>query len=335
MQSVILLGAGASRGTLGECAPISKEFCKQVTAIPKWTEEYPYLAAAIQFLSQRITDCSLESWALDKLWGAMATRDRLKQILVDSPSVPQPPPYWDFWGVASFELSCLVARLYGESLEPEIQKSTKQSGHVKVEIQKLKAGDCIISFNYDLLAERILDDLKKEWIRAIPWKNPDMQPASVLLCKPHGSLDWKGYFPEYGHPIEFLGGSMKEREITPQCHPCLIAPIPFKSEIIDGALQTNLAPNLFRLLVAQWRFAIEYISKADKLVVMGYGFPSEDLHAHYFFAEAAAKRGKKALQVEVFETCMQRFCEVKVEIAKIFGPSGCEISFYYKGQVES
>ena len=117
---------------------------------PNWTEEYPYLKAAIQFLGERLANTSLESWALDKVWGAMATRPRLKHVLPDLPHAPTPPPDWDFWGVASFELSLTVAQIYGEKLEPKIKEATERNGSVKTEIQKLEAGDCIISLNYDL-----------------------------------------------------------------------------------------------------------------------------------------------------------------------------------------
>jgi len=336
MTSVLLLGAGASRGTLGECAPVSPEFGTYLKrTISNWMEEYLYLAAAIRFLSQRLTDVSQESWALDKVWGAIDTRVKLQRIWgLDLPSMPSPHG-WDSWGIAGFELTLVLARVLGELLEAPIEEAVKRGGSIIVEIEKLKPGDCVISLNYDVLVERILDDVEKSWTRATPWYDA-IHTGTILLCKPHGSLNWKGYFPENGHPVEFLNGPMKEREITPKCHPCLVAPVPFKSEIIDSALQLTLAPNLFHLLVAQWRSAIERLSKAGRLVVMGYGFPPEDLHAHYLFAEAAAKREKdEKLQIEVFETCEQRFGEVRREIDKIFGPSGCKYSCEYKGAVRA
>lgn len=336
MSTVLLLGAGASKGTLGECAPISREFGKQVTKIiPNWNENYCYLAAAISFLSKRIADTSLTGWALDKVWGAIDARVKLQNIWgLDLPGMPSPCG-WDSWGMVGFELQRILARIFGELLESPIEEATKRNGSIRTEIAKLEPEDCIISLNYDVLTERILDKVGKVWTRAGPCYEPGIRTGKLLLCKPHGSLDWKGYFPESGHPVEFLNGHMKEREITPQCHPCLVAPVPFKSEIIDWALQLNLAPNLFHLLVAQWRFAIDYLSKADKLVVMGYGFPLEDLYARYLFAEAVAVREKDGkLEIQIFEASEQSFNEVKTKIGKIFGPSGCKISCVYEGQVK-
>lgn len=350
MVRVLLLGAGASSGTLKESAPTSVEFGQQVNSIvPEWRQEYLYLAAAVDFLKPRMPDISEKAceraWALDKVWSAIDNRVKLRYIWeLSLPGAPFPLKvkgvqvnWWDPWGIAGFELGCVLARVYGESLENKIKEAADGNGSVKTELNKLEGGDCVISFNYDLLAERILSQLKKEWTRANRYYAPTQGGNKILLCKPHGCLSWKGHFPEKeGQAVEILNRPMCECEIKHDEHPCLVAPVPFKSEIIDQALQLNNVPSFFHLLVAQWRFAIEYLSKADKLVVMGYGFPPEDLHAHYLFAEAAAKRGKDGkLKIEVYETCKQRFDEVQAEVDKIFRPSGCSYSCNYKGQVQA
>ena len=344
MASVLLLGAGASKGTLREFAPTSAEFGEYLQKnVPSWSIEYQFLAAAVKFLGNRIPNTSLEAWALDKVWSAIDTRVKLQQIWgLGLPGALFPYIVkgvqrndWDPWGIAGFELACLVARVYGDNLEDKIKKAAEGNGSLKTELDKLKGGDCVISFNYDLLAERILDKLAKEWIRANRYYERIQRDNKILLNKPHGCLSWKGHFSEKECPVEILYGPMPERDIRPQVHPCLAAPVPFKSEIIDPTLQLNLAPNMFHLLVAQWRSAIEYLSEANKLVVMGYGFPSEDLYARYLFAEAAAKRDNEAsLEVEVYEICRQRYDEVEKEIKKTFGPSRCHFTCKYKGKVE-
>jgi len=55
MSSVILLGAGASKGTLGEQSPTAEDFgeCLKKEE-PDWNRCYPYLAAVISFLEPRI-----------------------------------------------------------------------------------------------------------------------------------------------------------------------------------------------------------------------------------------------------------------------------------------
>jgi hypothetical protein len=351
MSRVILLGAGASKGTLGKQAPVALEFGKHLSkSNVDWSQEYPYLAAAIRFLKPRILDTSEESWALDKVWGAIDNRVKLRCILgLSLPGAPYPPPTTrniygtnlDPWGLAGFELRCAVTRVYGEKLDSRIQKAAEGNGTVKIEIEQLQSGDCVISFNYDLLVEGILERLKKSVVIANPWLDTANTHDTILLCKPHGSLNWKQWSPECGKEVQILDASMKEDEIdfdpaqNTTIQPGIAGPVPFKSEIIFPALQLRSVPNFFRLLVAQWRFAIECLSEAEKLVVLGYGFPPEDLHARYLFTEAAAKRNSdKKLEIEVYEKDKQHFDkEVMKRIDKILKPASCNYDCEYKGPV--
>lgn len=343
MSRVILLGAGASRGTLGKQAPVAAKFGKYLNKRnAEWSQEYPHLAAAIRFLKPRIPDTSEESWALDKVWSAIDNRYKLRFVWGTSlPGSPIPPPTtkriyirtWEPWVLAGFELLCAVTGIYGTALDSEIQKATKGNGTVKRELEQLQPGDCVISFNYDLLVEHILGRLGREVTIVIPWVDTTNANDAILLCKPHGSLNWKRWIPEH-RAVQILGCSMKESEIdfdraqNANIQPGIVAPVPYKSEIIFPESQQ---PDFLRLLVAQWRCAIRCLSEAENLVVLGYGFPPEDLHAHYLFAEAAAKRNSdKKLEIEVYEKCKQRFDEVKKAIDKLLKPASCK----YKGPVE-
>jgi len=345
LSCVILLGAGASKGTLGEQAPIAKDFGQYLNNnITEWSENYPYLAAAIRFLEERIPDTSEKAWALDKVWSAIDNRVKLQYIWgnLSLPGAPFPPPTnkniykigLDPWGLAGFELRCAIARVYGKDLDLNIQKATEGNGTVKKKIEQLQQGDCVISFNYDLLAERILEKLKKKVTIANPYTV--QVNDTILLCKPHGSLSWQGYFPENGRCVQIFNDPITEEkndfdfELNTDIHVAVVAPVPFKSEIIDSALQLNRVPNFFRLLVAQWQYAIQRISEAEKLIVLGYGFPPEDLHAHFLFAEASATRkSNRKLEIEVYESCEQRFEDVKKEIDIIFRSMTCK----YQGMV--
>jgi hypothetical protein len=341
MSCVILLGAGASRGILGEQAPVAKDFGQYLNKlVPSWSQNYPYLAAAICFLEQRIPDTSEKSWALDKVWSAIDNRVKLRYIWdLNLPGAPFRPPNnkniykigLDPWGLAGFELLCAVAHVYGKALDSKIQEATKGNGTVKMKIEKLQQGDCVISFNYDLLTERILENLKKKVTIANSWFGAREVNNTILLCKPHGSLSWQGDFPEIGRCVRILNDPVAEKENDydfaqrTTTHAAIVAPVPFKSEIIGSALQLNKVPNFFHLLVAQWRWAIQRISEAEKLIVLGYGFPPEDLHAHYLFAEAAANRkSNNELKIEVYEGSEQRFDNVKKEIDKLFKPISCK-----------
>ena len=345
MSNVILLGAGASRGTLEE-APVAAKFGQCLNQVPDWDKTYPYLAAAVRFLERRIPSTSKESWALDKVWGAIDNRVKLRCILgLSLPGAPFPPPqtkriydrHMDPWGLAGFELRCALTRVYGVRLTPAIQEAVESSGTLKGELAQLKAGDCVISFNYDLLAEKILRAVSKCVVRSAPLLETAANKEGVVLCKPHGCLSWKQRVPENGRVVQVLDHPMAEEDVdfepreNATIQPVIVGPVPFKSEIILPELQKRSVPHSFNLLVSQWRDAIERISQAERLIVLGYGFPPEDLHARYLFAEAAAKReNSKGLQVEVFEKDEGRFEDVRKEIRRLFKLASCK----YRGPVE-
>lgn len=344
MSRVILIGSGATRGTLGEIAPVAKDFGKHLNKkVSDWREKYPYLAAVVRFLEPQIPDTTEKPWALDKVWSAIDNRVKLRYILgLSLPGAPFPPPTTkeiysrdlDPWGLAGFELRCAVAKVYGADLDQRIKDAAEGNGTLKKELALLQPGDCVISFNYDLLAEEIMKNLNKNVIRANQWLDPTCASDAILLCKPHGCLSWKQQVPEKGKIVEILNRPirpMKEDEIdfdpdkNVTIQPGIAGPVPFKSEIIVPELQLQGDVRyFFYLLVAQWKCAIQRISKTEKLVIMGYGFPPEDLHAHYLFAEAAAKRKNKKLEVEVFEKCERHFEEVRKEIYELFKRVPCK-----------
>jgi hypothetical protein len=349
MSNVTLLGAGASRGTL-EQAPVAPGFGQYLNRqVPDWSETYPYLAAAVSCLERRIPGTSKESWALDKVWGAIDNRVKLRRILgLSLPGAPFPPPrtkniydrHLDPWGLAGFELRCAVTRIYGARLNSAIQQAIKGSGTLKGELAQLQAGDCVISFNYDLLAEKLLTAVSKCVVRSNSWLETANTKEAVLLCKPHGCLSWKQRVPENGRVVQVLDHPMVEWDVdfdpveNATTQPGIVGPVPFKSEIIVSELQGSV-PHFFNLLVSQWRDAIQRISQAEKLIVLGYGFPPEDLHAQYLFGEAAAKRGSnKRLKIEVYEICRQRYTEVKEAIDRLLKPALCKYHCEYKGPVE-
>ena len=323
MSCVILLGAGSSRGTLGRQAPVSAEFGEHLYQQNRyWCGDYPYLAAVIRFLEPGIPDTNEQLWALDKVWGAIDNRVKLQDVVdLTLPAALPPPPHWDPWSFAAFELRKAVARIYGAALDDAIQRAATDHGTVKQQLAGLQPGDCVISFNYDLLAERLLRQLGKRFVVAHRWLDLSTHEA-IVLCKPHGSLNWKQQLFGQGDRVEMLDGPIREREITHSpCiqQPGIIAPVPFKSEIIFPELQHSIAPEFHNLLVAQWRCAIRCFAEAQRLIVMGYAFPAEDSHAQYLFAEAVVRRtSSQPLEIDVYEQSHTPFCEVMRNLRALF-----------------
>lgn len=357
----MILGAGASRGALGECAPTSAEFgryvcCKVCKGEEDFRKKFPNLSGVLEFLRERIprseptAKCfGIDNWPLDKVWGAMDTRWKLHDIIGQRGYGDQTGKCTEItknanrttngeWDYAGFELRYLTTKVYGSGLECALKKAVKcycGSCNLKSVFKELSPGDSVISFNYDILAEKMLDACWKKWTVACP--NTLKKDTHILLSKPHGSLTWKQYSresPRKGLEIQLKPMSENEYRYDPQidatCQPGIIGPVPYKSEIIFPEYQRSV-PMFYRYLVAQWKELIDYVSKADKLIVCGYSFPVEDYHARYLFAEAAARRngnGKK-LDIEVYSQSGNTLENVR----QIFGNDiDC---LCWKGKIES
>ena len=224
------------------------------------------------------------------------------------------------------ELACLVLRVYGENLETGIDNAVEGNGTLKHELAQLPSDACLISFNYDLLGERILAKERGRncYVLAKPSIQSEDTKDRILLCKPHGSVDWRRRVPERGSPIEFPDRPMTEKEFDwdeSSCtyvQPLFEPPVPFKTDIIFPEGQGEV-PNAFQLLVTQWSTLISYISRAEKLVLVGYSFPKEDLHAQYMFREAAARRDQNLnLEIEVYQRDPESFAKTSLSLMQVF-----------------
>lgn len=188
------------------------------------------------------------------------------------------------------------------------------------EIRRLGEGDCLISFNYDALAERLLRARGKN-LRMGNMSNHTNVHESILLCKPHGSLSWKVLVPSTVPPVvEPWDRAITSGEVdyVPQSgtevQPGIIAPVPFKEQIAVPELQASVS-DFYQLIVAQWKGLLASVSNADEMVVMGYGFPKEDFHAMHVFGEAAARRTER-LSVTVYSK--SNFHKIKGLIEGLF-----------------
>ena len=343
MSKVIIIGSGCSRGTLGKKAPVSSEFGKYLNCPKKqwkWTEDYPYLEAAVKYFEHRVSDTSPKSWFLDKIWGAIDTRVKLQHVFncdLKLPSAPQEPPkrkkiyehnehlwckHGDDFGPAGFELRCAVTRVFGEDLEDDIGNITGKQCSLQEELNALKKDDSVISFNYDLLVEKMLCSIGKQPFTPTPWSKEVTKDNEILLTKPHGSVSWKAYTPErekrpemdklvYEKDIDYYPKSCTE------IFPGIIAPVPFKEQLLIPDIQRPVW-NFHCLLIKQWSRLITELSKAEEVVIMGYAFPIEDLHALHIFAEAAAQNKSQTLKIRVYEKDCDRYSRISRNLCKLF-----------------
>jgi hypothetical protein len=149
-----------------------------------------------------------------------------------------------------------VPNLRGESWQP-YQRWKKQL---------VKQGDAIVTFNYDLVVERLStngeSDLFGPHTVFTPYMHED--PSGVPIYKLHGSANWAfqernpSAFQEYAHVGGFAGSDKK---------PLIASPGATKLRLCQGELQQI------------WQEAKKRICEADVIVFIGYRFPPSDSHA--------------------------------------------------------
>jgi len=184
-----------------------------------------------------------------------------------------------------------------------------------------------ITFNYDLTLENSLEKNKIPYrflgVNDSVWTDYFEQRinSDQLILKLHGSLGWKNIFNctdiEFDKiPIkpEYAGNSFDVNEFI---EPGIVPPTIFKEEINSEKLKNK---PLTRLLLNQWRNAINLLVEADKVIIIGYSFPLTDFHVHRIFQVAnMIKRNKNMKKQKVlFCTGLNKNIESeKIKLSKI------------------
>lgn len=215
------------------------------------------------------------------------------------------------------ELRKLLERSIVETLEPPYKRLDVPARLRRFAdwIHYLAAnGECVtvISTNYDISVDielffkfnplKLEDrfDFGLEW--RIPWRdeiNFRPQKASYRLYKLHGSLNWL-HCPLCGHVyINTLGSIIhnafqKKPKDEGTCHcgywplePLIVAP-----SAVRDIRNSNL--------VEVWKHSLEALRRADKWIIIGYSFPSEDIAIRSMFLRAYSARLSKP-DVEVIQ----------------------------------
>jgi hypothetical protein len=152
--------------------------------------------------------------------------------------------------------------------------------------EQLNRSDAVITFNWDLLLERALVELKIDW----RYDRNEKDQRKLTLLKPHGSIDW---FDR--NEIEFKRGltSLLMADVgairvypyfgPPQSRrrvlPVIIPPISskkWKYKEFDGL----------------WRQTWHYLRHADEIYLLGFSLPPEDLHIRFVMRSAVRANEK-------------------------------------------
>lgn len=167
-----------------------------------------------------------------------------------------------------------------------IQNSTSWIGPHYVRFARAVAAEhgAVVSFNWDLLAERAFENA------AIPWSYTNAAEA-VPILKPHGSLNWFGFLrqglkPEYpgwvpigaGRQLTYIRESPFENPDAHETNPDLR----YDYMVFPGSPELPDDPDL-KLIWADIQARAE---ASDKIAFIGYSLPAYDSWSCQFFARA-------------------------------------------------
>ena len=202
------------------------------------------------------------------------------------------------------DLRQAVAAVLEDSLTPRTatggsaQRGEECKHHARLVADVLEPRDTIISFNYDCVADRALQERGSgKWNArygyALPlgpggrrlvghdrWQpdSPATRENSIHHLKLHGSLHFR---------LDGTTITLKQRPYTVQ-HGKL------KFEIIPPLWDKRYDEGFFSEL---WKGAAEALGRAKRLVVVGYSLPPTDLHATALFRTALKREGLRSLVV--------------------------------------
>lgn len=170
-----------------------------------------------------------------------------------------------------------------------------------------------ITFNYDLLLEQSLEKLGKQYhylgvnVDIFDGYYKNYRP-SFLILKLHGSLNWELF--SRGDDIIFKEKSVKptypenSNTANEYIEPGIVPPTILKEEINSEYNESN---PLKRLLINQWKYAIQLLSKADKVIIVGYSFPETDYHVHRIFQIANMIRQRNSMENQKILYCIGNY----------------------------
>ena len=298
-MKTLLIGSGASYAILGKDAPLCKGFGEVFDKL-NLKSQYPTLYTAIAFLRKQ--DKSIGScWALDKVWNGIDENAKLCNILANGEID---------WIQAGWEIKKAVNEIYGLSLNNQLSSlmSNSPDNHflkLKDQISSLQTNDVFVTTNYDLMLEKICTALG--WngsINCMDESEADSRRQTPILFKLHGSLDWifRGgntfFRTSDGNPWESSTFTTRGSDSSSETRPCIIGPVRFKDEMIFQGCQPSRLTQIFNF---QWKSFMEGLKNSSELIVMGYGFPEEDVYGNRILQEGIRLRGESApLSISLF-----------------------------------
>jgi hypothetical protein len=275
MPKAVVLGTGASSGTLDKLGGVAGFTTRLGEVRRDWRTHYPDLARVID-------DCGGFGDRLDIVWTTIDYRSKFRAVLGP-----------DYGWQAAIQLRKAVLEAYSFSTEIRDLLAQRPNGVLTRVLSDLEPGDTLISFNWDTLAETIAIRLLGKGLVQGPVTAGEGQ---IVLLKPHGSLSWVHSSDGVVSRIVAGIGSTPLLEPVAQSavqaeagfyQPLLLGAVPMKSELLAEVQCTQ--PELYDTVMRQWKALVWAISSAEHITFVGYGFPPEDSHGRFLFREAVRR----------------------------------------------
>jgi hypothetical protein len=317
-RNVVILGTGSTIGTLGRITSarelgVNGFTTRLLGVVQDWRDRFPHLAAAID---------ESGSENLDQIWTHFDYKGKLRRSL--KVELPDDDP-------TSGELHQALVAAY--SLTKEVDEVNRDSTFsLKTTLMGMGAGDVLISFNWDTVAERLATRLGRTLLVA----GPDLDTDAVNLVKPHGSLSWKD-----GGTAETTTWQGDHRRplldpIPLECvhpgpgkviQPLLLGAVPMKERLLKGTQENQ---KVYEAFADQWAAVVDAIAGATSLTVMGYRFPSEDAYGRFLLREAVRRRTAPMPPIDYYALETDR-AELERALREVFGQ---EVRCSFLGPVE-
>ncbi len=182
-----------------------------------------------------------------------------------------------------------------------IERKDKLKEYLRKNLNKGKEVS-FISFNYDNIIDSILLDLKINFSYGIPFY--DISDKKNLVCtkgirllKPHGSLNLAFCLKckKIYYDVDILYSAIKNnreyaiccnQSLTPLYVPALFSKIQLENREKEEKFLAKYAENIYNQIVGE-------IAQADKIIIIGYSFPSYDFEFKIKFLDGVCKNKKK------------------------------------------
>ena len=318
-MKVVVLGTGATSGTLRTDGGVAGFIRRLTTVRPSWTCEYPLLARVV-------ADCQeeAEQLSLEHLWTRIDYYSKFRRILGSEYGAP-----------ASIQLHKAVVDAY--SFVDDVARicTTTTEFTLKRVLRGLTSGDALISFNWDTLAETILQRMLGKDVVQAPHPSGN---SSIRLIKPHGSLSW---VHRSGEPPLFQDGSGPRLESMTSAEvqggpgwfvqPLVLGAVPIKSELLEEIQFRQ--PQLHETISDQWGQVVDVFSRVTEVEIVGYRFPQEDAYGRFLFREAVRRRPDAThLPTIRYYALVRDREEFEKAFREVFAP---QVNYEYMGEVKS